>query len=209
MEEESGVDRIDQERALPEELPWFGFHDDIPLYKMVVHLPGPPDEDEWTCNRLQELGVNPDHDIHQNEKPYLEFHNVPGHIVENVEFHLVFVGEEYPVRIDVELMPRPGVENSEDYKAGFEAAMRLVEERLAAAILQAEDYSRNACWNLGISAQVSSDSNIRNLKAAFAAATDTVGQPENFNARMEDAFRRLGAAKEQSKTRSQAPAPGC
>ena len=105
-----------------------GIHDtDQPLYKMVVHLPGPPDGDEWACNKLQELGVDPNKDIHQGEKPYLEFHNMPGDIVDNVEFHLVYAGDEYPVRIDVELMPRPGVENTQDYMAGFDAAMRLVE----------------------------------------------------------------------------------
>jgi hypothetical protein len=209
MGEEIEGTQVGQGGILAEELPWFGFHEDEPLYKMVVHLPGPPDEDEWACNKLQELGVDPDKDIHQGEKPYLEFHNMPGDIVDNVEFHLVYAGDEYPVRIDVELMPRPGVENNQDYVAGFDAAMRQVEERLAGAFRQAEEKSRYASMNQGIAAQVACSSTIKTMQDAFAAATDTVGQPENISRRMEDAFRRLDVAKEQPKTRSQAPAPGC
>lgn len=134
---------------------------------------------------------------------------MPGDIVDNVEFHLVYAGDEYPVRIEVELMPRPGAENSEDYGAGFEAAMRQVEERLAGAFRQAEEKSRYASMNQGIAAQVACSSTIKTMQDAFAAATDTVGQPENLSRRMEDAFRRLDAAKEQPKTRSHASAPGC
>lgn len=179
-----------------------------PLYKVIVHLPGPPEEDEWACDKLRELGVDPDTDIHQGEQSYLEFHDMPGHVLDDIEFHLVFETSEYPVRIEADLMPLPR-EQTADYLAGYEAAMYQVEERLAGAIRQAEERSLHVCANQGVSPKVACSSTINTLQAAFAAATDTVGQLENIKNRLESAFRRLDADKEQSETKSQAPAPGC
>jgi len=81
------------------------------------------------------------------------------------------------------------------WHGGYNSAIKDVEERLAAAIIHAENCAMHASMNGGTSSQVAIQATLYSYRAMFAFATETFIDGMGFNLRLNAAKERLSKGK--------------